>query len=99
MNDCISREEAKKFLYERLDRLNNDELYDIFSTIIDDMYNELLPFNQSTGKWIPIKTKKGSVIAWKCSNCGNFPKHAIKSDFCPNCGIRMTLEDNNDNTN
>lgn len=41
--DCIDRNEARQFLYERLDRLNNNELYDIFSTIIDDMYNELLP--------------------------------------------------------
>ena len=39
--DCVKREDAKKFLYERLDRLNDDELYDIFSRIIDDMYNEL----------------------------------------------------------
>jgi hypothetical protein len=39
--DCINREETKQFLYERLDRLDNDELYDIFSKIIDDMYNEL----------------------------------------------------------
>ena len=43
--DCISREETKRFLYERIDRLNDDELYDIFSKIIDDMYNELLPVN------------------------------------------------------
>lgn len=41
-NDTVSREDAKSFLYERLNRLNNDELYDIFSVIIDDMYNELL---------------------------------------------------------
>lgn len=41
--DCISREKTKQFLYERLDRLNDDELYDIFSRIIDDMYNELPP--------------------------------------------------------
>lgn len=41
--DCISREKAKQFLYERLDIINDDELYDIFSRIIDDMYNEL-PF-------------------------------------------------------
>ena len=39
--NAISREKAKQFLYERLDRLNDDELYDIFSRIIDDMYNEL----------------------------------------------------------
>lgn len=40
-DDCISREKAKQFLYEGLERLNDDELYDIFSRIIDDMYNEL----------------------------------------------------------
>ena len=45
--DCISREEAKHFLYERLERLNDDELYDIFSRIIDDMYNELLSVTPS----------------------------------------------------
>ena len=39
--DCISREDARQFLYERLDRLNDGELYDIFSKIIDCMYNEL----------------------------------------------------------
>ena len=46
--DCISREKAKQFLYERLDRLNDDELYDIFSRIIDDMYNELPPVKPKT---------------------------------------------------
>lgn len=40
-DDCVSRERARQFLYEEIDRLNNDELYDIFSRIIDDMYNEL----------------------------------------------------------
>ena len=44
--DCISREKARQFLYERLDRLNDDELYDIFSRIIDDMYNELSSIEQ-----------------------------------------------------
>lgn len=39
--NLIDIEKAKKFLYERLDRLGDDELYDIFSRIIDDMYNEL----------------------------------------------------------
>lgn len=39
--DAVSREDANKFLYERIERLNDDELYDIFSKIIDDMYNEL----------------------------------------------------------
>ena len=33
-------QEIKKYLYERLDRLNDDELYDIFSVIIDDMVED-----------------------------------------------------------
>ena len=24
-----------------------------------------------------------------CCNCKNSPKHAIRSDFCPNCGVKM----------
>lgn len=54
--DCISREKAKQFLHERLDRLNDDELYDIFSTIIDDMYNELPSVKPAT-QWHKIKTR------------------------------------------
>ena len=34
-------EEVRNYLYERLDQLNNDDLYDIFSVIIDDMNNDL----------------------------------------------------------
>lgn len=41
------------------------------------------------GHWIDIKNKNGTVIAVRCSKCGNSPKHAIKSDFCPNCGADM----------
>ena len=59
--DCISREKAKQFLYERLDRLNDDELYDIFSRIIDDMYNELPPVTPSYNS---IKTELKS-----CDDC------------------------------
>lgn len=39
--DCISREHAKQFLYYEIERLHDDGLYDCFSKIIDDMYNEL----------------------------------------------------------
>lgn len=54
--DVISRDDAKSFLYERLNRLNNDELYDIFSVIIDDMYNELPPVQPKSG-WIPVSKR------------------------------------------
>lgn len=44
------------------------------------------------GRWIDITNKNGTVIAVKCSCCKNYPKHAIKSIFCPNCGCRMQEE-------
>lgn len=44
------------------------------------------------GHWIDIKNKNGTVIATRCSRCGNSPKHAIKSDFCPNCGVDMRCD-------
>lgn len=44
---------------------------------------------QRTGKWIPITNKNGTRIALRCDACGESPKHAIESDFCPNCGTKM----------
>ena len=41
-------EEVRNYLYERLDRLNDDELYDIFSVIIDDINNDLRDNNKIT---------------------------------------------------
>jgi len=54
---AISREEAKQFLYERIDRLNDDELYDIFSRIIDDMYNDLPSIKSQEPEWIPVSER------------------------------------------
>lgn len=54
--DYISREKAKQFLYKRLDIINDDELYDIFSRIIDDMYNEL-PFVEREPKLNKIRAE------------------------------------------
>jgi Zn finger protein HypA/HybF involved in hydrogenase expression len=42
-----------------------------------------------TGHWIDITNKNGTVIAIRCDNCKESPKHAIRSDYCPKCGIRM----------
>lgn len=38
------------------------------------------------GEWIPIKNRKGETVAWRCSACGQSPKYAVNSDFCPRCG-------------
>ena len=59
-DDAISREKANQFLYERLDRLNDDELYDIFSKVIDDMYNEL-PSITPTQRWIPVSERMPKI--------------------------------------
>ena len=78
--DCVSREKAKQFLYERIDRLNDDELYDIFSRIIDDIYNEL-PF-------VTAKPKMGQWIHDKCDKCGA-SRPPLLDNYCPNCGRKM----------
>ena len=42
------------------------------------------------GHWIDIyKRNTNIVIAIRCPKCGESPKHAIRSRFCPNCGFRM----------
>ena len=43
-NRNVSIEQAKKYLYAKIDGLCDDE-YNTFSKIIDDMYNELQPVN------------------------------------------------------
>lgn len=86
--DCISREKAKQFLYERLDRLNDNELYDIFSRIIDDMYNEL-----------PSVTPARPVGKWQIDDLGTpkcpFCNYMGFGNYCNECGadLREVSED------
>lgn len=56
-DDWISREQAKKFLYEEIERLHDDGLYDCFSRIIDDMYNELPSVTPQPTRWIPVSER------------------------------------------
>lgn len=100
--DSISREEAKQFLYERIDRLNDDELYDIFSRIIDDMYNELpsVTPQRPKGKWIEVDVRNCHATL-KCSVCdrvitptftfGEYSYEDIKTfyPYC-HCGAEMS---------
>lgn len=43
------------------------------------------------GEWIEIgkKMKNGKTVAVRCNKCGNSPKYAVRSKFCPNCGAKM----------
>ena len=46
------------------------------------------------GKWIPDKS---GIVYWNCSECG-FASEAFGADilyhFCPNCGARMEIRNN-----
>ena len=53
---------------------------------------KVLEQEPKTGHWIDITNKNGTVIAIRCDNCKGSPKHAIRSDFCPNCGAKMENE-------
>jgi len=96
--DAINREKARQFLYERIDRLNDDELYDIFSRIIDDMYNELpsITPQPKIGKWIDDGwyAEGHSEHAYRCSKCDkNYIGYVGEHKYCPNCGAKMEVEE------
>lgn len=57
-----------------------------------DIAIQALEQEPKTGHWIEITNKRGTVIALRCSCCEKSPKHAIKSDFCPHCGVDMRGE-------
>lgn len=61
----------------------------MYNKVMTEINSRLLRKPPREGHWIDIKNKNGTVIAARCSRCGNSPKHAIKSDFCPNCGADM----------
>ena len=61
----------------------------MYNKVMTEINSRLLRKPPREGHWIDIKNKNGTVIAARCSRCGNSPKHAIKSDFCPNCGTDM----------
>lgn len=65
-----------------------------------DMAIKALEQQPKTGRWIVIRKEyefMGSVVneaqGCKCSNCDWIVK--LKSDFCPNCGAKMEVEDEN----
>lgn len=84
--DCISREHAKQFLYYEIEQLHDDGLYDCFSRIIDDMYNDLpsVTPQRPKGKWIYEMQVMNNPYTYKCSVCKGWEKD--KTKYCPNCG-------------
>ena len=92
--DCISRQQAKAYLYDRINRLEDNELYDIFSVIIDDMVNELPSIKPQTGHWIKTIGENGITSAVRCSECGFEDNRYMLFRYCPDCGAKMEVEQN-----
>ena len=102
--DCISRQAVgdlvSNYIVEiiseggrDLNAHTNEVLRQILNNICSvDALPPISP-QMKKGHWIDIKSKKGTVIAAKCSCCKNYPKHAIKSIFCPNCGAEMSEDE------
>lgn len=82
--DCISRAQA---LSDYADWYGYGYRDNTFYKHLKDM-PPVTP-QPKTGHWVSILNKKGLEIAVRCDCCGNSPKHAIRSDFCPNCGAKM----------
>lgn len=94
--DCVSREGARQFLYEEIDRLNNDELYDIFSKIIDDMYNELPPVTPTRKSGLHWIERFDNFDKWfECPYCHRDSEYTY--NYCPNCGADMRGTENGSN--
>ena len=92
--DCISREGVDEYITNLL----SGYLYDEERTRLEDLTTYIweLPSVQPTrptGKWIVCDVVKfGDFVGtekYECSKC-HHRVGAFKSNFCPNCGARMT---------
>lgn len=63
-----------------------------------DMAIEALVHEPKTGRW--RKKEEGCWYWYECSACGKKPLFGfdgrVFSDYCPNCGSRMEIEDESD---
>lgn len=58
---------------------------------ITDM-SECPLMEQKTGKW-EIKYSKHGVIFPICSNCDYASTSWVRTKYCPNCGVKMEVDD------
>lgn len=93
MNDLISRQAAIDTLENTKTAISeNGERYIAKQNAI--MRIDALPSAEpKRGWWIEIINSRGMVVALRCSRCEKSPRHGVRSDFCPNCGARMEVED------
>lgn len=98
-NNLVSRQAVEKMIKAEMPErgmweIEGDTVKETVCEVCVDLIQELYKLQpvtpkEKTGRWIEIKSSKGTTIALRCSCCGNSPKHGISSDFCPNCGCRM----------
>ena len=109
-NDLISREALKKSIeeYRSLNCVctstiigvrNVLYLIDNAPTISVDWgvdCGDKTVYARPKGEWLVVGRvmKNGKPLAVRCSICGNSPKYAVTSDFCPNCGADMRGDQN-----
>lgn len=90
--DVVSRQAVLDTLDKMDKALDVDRTVENYKELLTECYKDLPPVIQKekTGHWIKIKNSRGTTIALRCSCCENSPKRGISSDYCPNCGARMT---------
>lgn len=97
MSDYISREAA-------LTELQNPELFNVSPRVLQILRDlpaaDVEPVRR--GRWnrpyiswfFPLKIRNPYCF---CTYCGHPIKPRKATDYCPNCGAKMDLEDENDN--
>lgn len=78
---------------DKMDKaLDTDRTVENYKELLTECYKDLPSVIQKekTGRWIKIKNSRGTTVALRCSCCKNSPKRGISSDYCPNCGVKMT---------
>lgn len=87
--DCISREAVDEYITHLL----SGYLYDEERTRLEDLTTYIweLPSVQPTrptGHWI-VSYPDGARV-FKCNQCNKYADIHHATDYCPNCGARMT---------
>ena len=94
MNDLISRARAIREISDGVievttpdnDRRPQEAVEDYRAVIIKYLLNVPAADPVKHGKW--LEHQQGLWVYAKCSKCETI--HDIKSNYCPNCGAKMT---------
>ena len=89
----------RKALIERFKKMGLGEHGFIEKVFADGVYSVLEIFPSADvvpvmhGQWEPIINAYGGIEGCICKRCGIATKQ--KSNYCPNCGAKMDLEEQN----